>query len=235
MMEEWYYTSHGQQLGPVGQEYLQQLALEGRLAREERVWRDGFPGWVLASAVPGLIVPGRPHQAPLIVAAAQSWEVATDEAEDLPFRPLRRRKKHSDQPPAVVTTRIGLIVCASVLGVALLIVLVQLVFVRLLDPANYSTFAAKYVVDLKPGQSDSKTQYFKKGQWVSMQLNRQTGSGAFQVLVKDRQNQIVFRGDQIPGGQQDIGFEIRESDYHTIEILNAGKDDGSLIVNYTAR
>jgi hypothetical protein len=165
----------------------------------------------------------------------QSWDVVPEDPDDLPFRPQRRRKKQPDQPPVVVTTRIGLIVCASVLGVALLIVLVQLVFVRLLDPANYMTFAAKYVVNLKPGQIDGKIQYFKKGQWVNMQVTRQGGSGAFQVLVKNANEQIVFRGDQNPSGNQEIGFEILETGNHTIEILNAGKDDGSVIVNFAAR
>ena len=51
---EWYYAKQGKQFGPVSTLEVKQLADEGKLSREDLVWRDGMKGWVAARKVGGL-------------------------------------------------------------------------------------------------------------------------------------------------------------------------------------
>jgi len=52
---EWYYSSAGQQLGPVSPKELKELATSGQLAPTDLVWREGMPEWKPASSVKGLL------------------------------------------------------------------------------------------------------------------------------------------------------------------------------------
>src|SRR5687767_8776172 len=53
-MSEWYYTSGGQQVGPVTSSELKQAARSGRLAPTDLVWKDGMAEWSPATKVRGL-------------------------------------------------------------------------------------------------------------------------------------------------------------------------------------
>jgi hypothetical protein len=48
-MSNWYYTTNGQQQGPVSGEVLKQLATAGRISPTDLVWREGMPQWIAAS------------------------------------------------------------------------------------------------------------------------------------------------------------------------------------------
>ena len=64
---EWFFSRNGQTQGPVTFEELVSAARDGRLAREDYVWRNGMQGWVLASSIAGLWgpVPPTPHTMPV--------------------------------------------------------------------------------------------------------------------------------------------------------------------------
>src|SRR4051812_15217347 len=53
-MSEWYYTSAGQQNGPVTAAQLKQAAQSGQLTPTDLVWKDGMPDWVPATKLKGI-------------------------------------------------------------------------------------------------------------------------------------------------------------------------------------
>lgn len=64
MADQWYYSSGGQQLGPVDWDKLQGLATSGKLQRADMVWKDGMPDWKPASGIDGLTFAVGPAPAP---------------------------------------------------------------------------------------------------------------------------------------------------------------------------
>jgi hypothetical protein len=54
MMEGWYWSRGGQQLGPYSWEQLCQFAREGRIQPADQIWHVGWDNWSAASQVPGL-------------------------------------------------------------------------------------------------------------------------------------------------------------------------------------
>lgn len=58
MIDQWYYASGGQQVGPVPAEVVRQMVAAGQLYGTDMVWRDGMVAWVPLSAVPELLPPG---------------------------------------------------------------------------------------------------------------------------------------------------------------------------------
>jgi hypothetical protein len=59
--DQWYCVVNSQQHGPVPWTELQKLATEGKLARSDRIWRQGFAEWVLAEEVKGLFATVEEH------------------------------------------------------------------------------------------------------------------------------------------------------------------------------
>jgi hypothetical protein len=54
MAEGWYFTSGGQQVGPVAKADLQARIAAGQVGPQDHVWRDGMPNWLPISSVPEL-------------------------------------------------------------------------------------------------------------------------------------------------------------------------------------
>ncbi len=54
---KWYYTSGGQQQGPVDFSDLQMLAGLGQLGAQDQVWTEGMGAWTSASQIQGLMKP----------------------------------------------------------------------------------------------------------------------------------------------------------------------------------
>jgi hypothetical protein len=63
-MSERYYTSAGQQLGPVTAAQLKQAAQSGLLTPADLVWKDGMPDWVAATKLKGIFDAGAPAHTP---------------------------------------------------------------------------------------------------------------------------------------------------------------------------
>ncbi len=59
MTTGWYYSSHGERLGPVSESEIRSLAASGRIAASDLVWQLGQPDWIPAASVPELF-PGPP-------------------------------------------------------------------------------------------------------------------------------------------------------------------------------
>jgi hypothetical protein len=91
MRAEWYYTSGGQELGPVSGRELKEIASAGRIQPTDEVWREGMANWQSAASVKGLF-PAEP------AAAAQPQPPSPANAPPTPspiptFQPATTRKK----------------------------------------------------------------------------------------------------------------------------------------------
>jgi hypothetical protein len=78
MATEWYYTSAGQQLGPVGSAQIKQLAAEGTLTPNDMVWNQSMTEWVVASRVKGIAFVAA--QGPVAEQTAETVEQPTEQA-----------------------------------------------------------------------------------------------------------------------------------------------------------
>ncbi len=52
---EWYLARDGQRYGPIADDDLHQLVVKGQLKSVDLIWRKGFPEWVEAGTIPGLL------------------------------------------------------------------------------------------------------------------------------------------------------------------------------------
>ena len=57
---DWFYVSHGQQIGPVSQMEFERLVSVGTIGAETLVWRQGMPQWQAYAAVAGAPAAGVP-------------------------------------------------------------------------------------------------------------------------------------------------------------------------------
>jgi hypothetical protein len=95
MADEWYYTTQGQQCGPVSTAELKQLAVAQQLQPSDLVWREGLAKWVPASSAKGLFPEGHavapaPAAAPAAAPAGPTPVAPLDDLDD-DLRPPRRR------------------------------------------------------------------------------------------------------------------------------------------------
>ena len=69
MSNQWFYSKHGQQQGPVSSEQLKQLAASGQLQPSDLVWKDGIGQWAEARRINGLFPEQamRPPQLPSLI------------------------------------------------------------------------------------------------------------------------------------------------------------------------
>ena len=51
---EWYYASDGQQHGPVTSAELRRMAGAGQLRRDDLLWKEGMPEWIIANDIQNL-------------------------------------------------------------------------------------------------------------------------------------------------------------------------------------
>lgn len=69
-MTQWYYVQNGQQAGPVDDATFRQWIAEGRIGRDQLVWREGMAQWQAAGMIPGLfsdMAPAVPAEACCLV------------------------------------------------------------------------------------------------------------------------------------------------------------------------
>lgn len=81
-MEKWFYTTNGEQAGPVTAETLRDLETQGVLNSASLVWCQDLPAWTPLGLVPATLLPGG------VVAAAVAPAVSggTEQAYDFEFR-----------------------------------------------------------------------------------------------------------------------------------------------------
>ncbi len=158
MADEWYYTNQGQQMGPVGEAILKQMANSRMLQPTDLVWKQGYPQWVAASSVPGLFVqsPSYPTPTPTPGPNPRDSEVYTyrDQPGEAPYdydddyyaeRRRQRRKRSRTGVP------VGLIIGLIAGGVVALVFVVVIILVTVNSSrksGNLLTGENSYTVEL---------------------------------------------------------------------------------------
>jgi hypothetical protein len=111
---DWYYAKNRQQLGPVDDGAIRQLAQSGQLASSDLVWRDGMAQWTAAAQVPELaamFAPAAPQpQAPVTPAQYPNpYQPQSPQYGQPPYpgQPLA----YNTPPPAVKTWLVESILC----------------------------------------------------------------------------------------------------------------------------
>lgn len=104
-MSEWYYTSAGQQLGPVSSAQLKLAAQSGQLTPTDLVWKDGMPDWVPAAKLKGIFDGAPSAAAPItsasVVAApapAATYDAAPASSEVYPPHAAAPQQQFGGQP-----------------------------------------------------------------------------------------------------------------------------------------
>src|SRR5262245_25721438 len=118
-MADWYYAQGGQQLGPVADVQLQQLAAAGHIRPGDLVWAEGMPSWTPAGSVPNLFPPGAIQPAAAAPQYAQGQYAYP--GEQYPQRP-RRRQSSGGLGAGAMLGRVGGVV--AVIGVVVIAVVV---------------------------------------------------------------------------------------------------------------
>ena len=88
-MSEWYYTSAGQQTGPVTSAQLKQAAQSGQLTPNDLVWKDGMPDWVPATKLKGIFDGAPPPQHRLAAALCRRRDLRCRPRRTCRLRQLR--------------------------------------------------------------------------------------------------------------------------------------------------
>ena len=84
----WYYTSHGHEVGPVSMAEMQAAARAGNITAADQVWTDGMPQWVPANQV--LPIPPSPSESvPTAIPAAPTVPIERGIADDVPEDVIR--------------------------------------------------------------------------------------------------------------------------------------------------
>lgn len=63
-MPDWYYAQNDEQIGPVSAAALKEMAQQGKLGRDDLIWREGMERWAPAHKVRGLFPEGSDEAAP---------------------------------------------------------------------------------------------------------------------------------------------------------------------------
>src|SRR5437588_3698504 len=119
MAEEWYFTTSGQQMGPVSGARLRDMAAQGNLQPTDLVWKDGMSSWTPAGATRGLF-PSQPSAADAIpevrpaVADVRPRYDRSRDWDDAPRRSMRRPE------PQGMTTGVKLLICGAIASILLI-------------------------------------------------------------------------------------------------------------------
>lgn len=229
-MAEWYYTTQGQQQGPVSQEQLHQYAANHQIQPSDMVWTQGYSQWVAAGTVPGLFSPeqlaavsqapaggGHPVQSHTYNDPARSQSSRHDDDDDYEFerRRRRRRERRRESAGMPLGLKIGLIVGGCVLGLIFLIVMI-VVLVGISDSASRTS--GSYTVTINGGQRITRSVRFTKGQSVTITVSSQTGADV-DLFVYDPAN-IYVASDTRFSQNCNVSFTARRSGMYRLELRN---------------
>src|SRR5262245_34323265 len=128
MADQWFYTSDGQQVGPVSLLELRELASSGRLQPSDLVWKEGMFQWMPAGQTRGLFAPAAAEEAtpPVPQPAAPADPAGEPVAAGAPGapEPVTPRPRKSPPPPAGLSTGARVAIFGGITAAVLLVVAV---------------------------------------------------------------------------------------------------------------
>jgi hypothetical protein len=208
MTDQWYYTSDGQQKGPVGIAELKHLAASGQLRPTDLVWKEGMPQWTPANYARGLFP--EPAAAPYHPAAPQPESYPAGYAEP-PAQPRPVRARQSRAPQRGMSTGALVALIGGIVGAVLLIVVVILVMV-------FTTGGQSYSVTLPPSGREVRTFEFRANSRVRIDVRSDFNTDV-DLFVYDARGQLI-RADTRPHRDCFVDFVAPRTERYRIELRN---------------
>lgn len=217
MPADWFYAQNGQQLGPIDDGHLHDLATSGQLRRSDLVWRDGMPNWTPAGNLPELFPPEVAQAMPIPVAPLPPPGPA----------PAYAASRSSYAAPSTVAPegsapKGGMSVLALVLifgGIAFALLLVVggiitivLAFPNMFGAGNPRTFS------LASGRENDTPVYFKTGTRVEVWVTSVKDSDV-DLFILDP-NRVEIARDIGPSKDCHLLFVAPASGTYTLKVVN---------------
>ncbi len=223
-MDEWYYASDNQQLGPITHAALREMAASGQLKPTDLVWVEGMSQWAPASTEPGLFsAPSQPAPppppAPVSVVPRQ-LEQADEKPRDVRRISNRQSSSWSATTKLLIAGGVGFVVVLLLVVVGAGIVMYN---ARIGSPDSHGTYA----VNLKiAGQFDTRSVQFQRSQRVHITVTTTKWSGRHEpdvdVYIYD-ENENLIAEDKGPEKDCDVVFIApRTGSYKIVVVLDQG-------------
>jgi hypothetical protein len=259
-MEEWYYTTNNQQMGPVSWDELRQLASTGLLKPSDLVWKDGIGDWVKAERREGLFTTrpraartAEPRTAEPRTAEPRRAELAA-EADDRPRgrsrrddddydddRPRRRRDEdddYDDDRPRRRRRRAseGMPVGAKVAiigGSVALGVLILIVVIVFVVRGGGSGGVQNFTVIVPERQEHFRFIRLSGGQNVRISVRSTVHHPATDVdLFVERANGIGVAADIGLSKDCNVNFIAPATDSYKLKVRNLGPGSATCVVTF---
>jgi hypothetical protein len=226
MAEQWYYTSNGEQQGPVELVELQRLASSGQIQPSDLVWREGMPLWMPAGETRGVFPEVRQDHLPLPAAAA----AASLPPEVIPVEPARAGPRPPPRRPPVrgmsTGAKVALIAGISV-GIVLLVVVIVLIGLANRDRSDRGS----YVVNLEAGQRDVRELRFVANQQrVTITVTSDFNTRMNLYVFDEFGGQVA--ADVVPHQDCRVSFWPPLTGRYRIEVVNLGPGFNRSVVRY---
>jgi hypothetical protein len=209
-MADWYYAQGGQQLGPVADVQLQQLAASGQLRPADLVWAEGMPSWAAAGTIPNLFPPAPSH----VIAPAGQYSPGAVAYPDEPYaeRPRRRQAASGGLSTGAIFGIVG-----GVVGLIILVVVVIVVAV-----GSSSGGANSWTLTLMQGQRDVRNVRFNAGAaWVEVTTDPGHPQLDVDLFVFDSAGRPVAQDIGLSRNAR-VDFLVPHADTYRVEVVNLG-------------
>ncbi len=238
MGEQWYYSSNGEQKGPVELTELQYLAGSGQLQPSDLVWRPGMPLWMPAEDTRGLFQPQRlaypappaplpPQVVPVEVVAETPAAPAAPGVARPPARPRTPIRPRAGMSTGAKVALFG--------GLAASIVLIVVIVVLVASSGRGPRAAAihdrgTYAVNLKENERDGRLVRFAANRWVTITVTSDLDTDVDLYVFDDRGVQIA--SDTRFGRDCFVNFRAPRTGLYRIEVVNLGRGFNRSVVRY---
>jgi hypothetical protein len=236
MGEQWYYSSNGEQQGPVELPELQRLATSGQLQPSDLVWRQGMPLWIPAEDTRGLFQPQRGQYpappaplAPQVVPVEPTAESPGAPAGPAPGRPAAR-------PRARTPARMSAGAKVALFGALAASIVVVVVIVVMVVVSNRGPRGAvvhdrgTYTLNLNEKGRDVRFVRFAANRWVTISVTSDFQTDVDLYVFDDRGVQIA--ADTRPDPDCFVNFRAPRTGMYRIEIVNLGPGPNRSVVRY---
>ncbi|MGF1582687.1 MAG: DUF4339 domain-containing protein [Gemmataceae bacterium] len=213
MADIWYYTSGGQQQGPVVTEDLQRLAESGELRPNDLVWEDDTPNWVRAKTVQKLFPKGVPSTPENTRPKEQPRHSRRPRPDNENSR-LRRRNRPTS-PKNQKPTSNGAIVGFTILGVVVVSIVLGAIFFSVTATLAGNNGTQRW--RLGAGKRKSYQMRCLNGHQVTINI-RSNGQSDMNLLVYTGKRLIA--SDTRPESNCSVTFIAPRTGNYRVELIN---------------
>lgn len=213
MADQWFYTEQGQQRGPITDADLKALASEGRLAKEDLIWKPGMPLWLPAGQARG-IFPDRAAELP--VPLAGTVPLATPIHQSGSGRP-----GFPQAPMSQAARRKGMSSGAKIaigLGLAIVLIVFAGGAVIYFATRDSSPTSQMFHIHLQEGQREARHVLLKRNVPVVVTVNSDMDTDVDLHVFDQRGQQVA--SDTRPDRNCRVQFTPQRTEQYRLEIVN---------------